>query len=282
MPSFNKNSRIALCGLVGLVAAGSVLLLSATRTGASRKDAHDAKDHAHSSPHGGAIRAVGNHHVEAVLEKGGRIRIYLLGKDEAELAPAPLPKVVAQVQGEEEIEAAPVTLIADPQPGDPSGRASSFFGRLPETLVGAPVTVAMTLPLEGKAYRARFELKPHRADEVHPEMLEMLEMPGGAGADEASKLYTSPGGRYTEADIRANGTRPAPVKYRGIPSNHDMNPRPGDRICPITSTKANPRFVWTIGGKEYRFCCPPCIDEFVQRAKNQPETIQEPESYVQR
>ncbi len=276
---FKPNSRVALLGLVGAVTAGSVLMLSASRTGAR---AHDAKEHAHSSRHGGAIQAIGNHHVEAVLEKGGRLRVYLLGKDEAQLTPAPLPEVVAQVQGDDEVESAPVTLSADPQPGDPNGQSSSFLGQLPESLVGAPVTVAMTLPLEGKGYRARFELKPHRADEVHPEMLEMLSMPGGAGADEVSALYATPGGRYTEADIRANGTQSAAAKYRGIQSSHDMNPRPGDRICPITSTKANPRFVWTIGGKEYRFCCPPCIDEFVQRAKKQPESIQEPESYVQR
>jgi multiple sugar transport system substrate-binding protein len=38
-------------------------------------------------------------------------------------------------------------------------------------------------------------------------------------------------------------------------------------ICPISKTKAAPKFSWVVGGKTYQFCCPPCVDEFVQTAK---------------
>jgi YHS domain-containing protein len=56
----------------------------------------------------------------------------------------------------------------------------------------------------------------------------------------------------------------------------------GEPICPITRTRANARFAWVIGGRRYLFCCPPCIDEFVQQAKAAPASLRPPEAYVQR
>lgn len=279
MVSMQRVSGVALAWACGIAAAFGIVLFTA-RPGAG--GSHDARKHSHESSHGGAVQAVGNHHAEAVMEKGGTLRLFVLGRDESELVPVAEQKLRVQVQEEGELESQAVELIADPQPGDPEGQASSFAGRLPEELTGKPLTVALTLPLAGKAYRTRFELKPHRADEIHPEMAEMLSMPPAAGSDEVSELYGRPGGLYTEADIRVNGSRPAAEKFRGIVSIHDKHPRPGERICPITSTKANPRFTWTIGGKAYLFCCPPCIDEFVKRAKEQPESIEPPQSYVQK
>lgn len=95
-------------------------------------------------------------------------------------------------------------------------------------------------------------------------------------------LYLTPGGAYTEADIRANGTEPPLEKYRGIISSHDLNPQKGDYLCPITKTKANSKFSWVIGGKTYYFCCPPCIEEFVKQAKEHPESILPPEAYIKK
>lgn len=59
-----------------------------------------------------------------------------------------------------------------------------------------------------------------------------------------------------------------------------MNPADGDRICPVTLTKANPEFTWIIDGKSYQFCCPPCVSEFVKMAKEEPEKLKAPEEYV--
>ncbi len=96
------------------------------------------------------------------------------------------------------------------------------------------------------------------------------------------ELYLTPGGKFTAADILANGSMTASQKYRAFHSMHDMNPAAGDTICPITHTKANPKCTWVVGGKHYMFCCPPCIDEFVKLAKEHPEQIQDPTDYAQK
>jgi hypothetical protein len=107
-------------------------------------------------------------------------------------------------------------------------------------------------------------------------------MPQAAAPTEQAALYESPAGRYTEADLRANGTAPAAEKYRGILASHHLNPAAGERICPVTRTRANARFAWTVDGRRYLFCCPPCIDEFVKQAKSSASPLPAPESYVQR
>lgn len=107
-------------------------------------------------------------------------------------------------------------------------------------------------------------------------------MPAGVDADEERALYLTPGGIYTEADIRANGSMTASDKYRGKMAKHDMKPKTGDKICPITMTKANPKFTWIIGGKTYEFCCPPCIDEYVLLAKTSPKEVLDPSEYVKK
>lgn len=107
-------------------------------------------------------------------------------------------------------------------------------------------------------------------------------MPQTVTADAARDLYLTPKGLYTAADIEANGSTTAAEKYRGFHSAHDFGPKPGDRICPITQTKANPQCAWIVGGKKYLFCCPPCIDEFVKLAKESPEQVKDPVEYVKR
>jgi hypothetical protein len=103
--------------------------------------------------------------------------------------------------------------------------------------------------------------------------------PHATPADDEHELFLTPGGKYTKADIAANGGVIASVKFKGIRASHDDNPQPGDVICPISKTKANPKFAWVVGGKNYEFCCPPCVDEFVQMAKDNPEKIKDPDFY---
>ena len=107
-------------------------------------------------------------------------------------------------------------------------------------------------------------------------------MPAKVANEEERKLYLTPGGLYTEADIKANGGLTASQKFQGQMASHDLKPRPGDKICPITRTKANPKFKWVVGGKTYEFCCPPCVDEFVKTAKEQPDQVKEPGEYVKK
>ncbi len=59
-------------------------------------------------------------------------------------------------------------------------------------------------------------------------------------------------------------------------AQHDARPKPGERVCPVTDTKANPKLTWVVGGKTYQFCCPPCITEFVAKAKKDPTSIKPP------
>ena len=105
-------------------------------------------------------------------------------------------------------------------------------------------------------------------------------MPSALPADEQRELYLTSRGKYRDSDIEANGRQTPAERLRGFRPQHDFNPRRGDRLCPVTRTKAHPDCVWIIDGQEYWFCCPPCIDEFVQRAREAPEEIQPAESYV--
>lgn len=98
---------------------------------------------------------------------------------------------------------------------------------------------------------------------------------------EQSMFFTE-SGLYTKADIAKNGKLTPAEKFKGVASKHDFRPKPGDTICPITQTRANPKFTWWIGGKEYKFCCPPCIEEFVRMARDEPEKIKPPEAYLKK
>lgn len=95
-------------------------------------------------------------------------------------------------------------------------------------------------------------------------------------------LFTQPSGLYTQTDIDLNGKRAPVDKFAGIASRHDFMPQAGDFVCPITQTKANASFPWYLNGKKYLFCCPPCIEEFVRMAKDEPDKIKSPDFYVQR
>ena len=84
------------------------------------------------------------------------------------------------------------------------------------------------------------------------------------------ELYLTPGGKYSTDDIAANGNMTASQKFKGLRASHDAKPKVGDKLCPISMTKASPKFTWIVGGQAYQFCCPPCIDEFVRTAKEKP------------
>jgi hypothetical protein len=107
-------------------------------------------------------------------------------------------------------------------------------------------------------------------------------MPSSLAEAQERELCLTPAGAYTLADIEANGRTYPSQKFRGLSTAHDFRPQPNDRLCPITHTKANPNITWTVAGQVYEFCCPPCISEFVRLAKDRPDHIQLPESYVKK
>lgn len=287
MPGSSRATRVVVL-LPAVFFAAAALASSGLRLLGERKPDHAAREHAHRSAHGGRVQPAGRHHVELLLERGGGVRLFILGEDETELRSLPETELPAHVEPAGSREAIPLTLRAAPQPGDPPGTASLFQGKLPR--MENPAQLTASVPSEGRRYRVRFDLAANPREEgasghpgpEPPNSPAATPMPPARAAHEEERLYTRPEGGYTAADIRANGTQPPSAKYRDVPVRHDPQPEKGDRLCPITRTKANPQFPWRVSGEDYRFCCPPCIDEFVQQARTDPDSLQPAEAYVQR
>lgn len=253
----------------------------ATRNSAAQADIKSAEsalideEHPHKpGTHGGIIIPIGSdsYHAEAVIEAGGDFRLLMLQKDETRILEVERQSPKAYVKAVGDPSAIPVELSADPQEGDAEDKTSQFVGKLPASLQGKQLDVTIpSLRIGGERFRIGFTT----VTESH-----VRGMPASLPADEERQLYLTPGGKYTEADIKANGSVTASEKFKGIISKHDAKPKPGDRLCPISMTKANPEFTWVIDGQPYQFCCPPCVDEFVKSAKEQPESLMPPDTYI--
>lgn len=236
----------------------------------------DAGPHGHEpGAHGGFIVSVGDdhYHMEALFESDGTLRLYTLNHDQTEVLPVDKQALSAYVRRPRMTRSVAVTLQPEPQRGDPEGTTSLFVGQLPIEFVNSPLVITVPLiEISGKRYHFNFVSSEEPTGPVMPAKV----------TDAAEReLYLTPGGKYTAADIAANGTTTASLKYQAFHSAHDMNPQAGDRICPITGTKANAQCTWIVDGQRYEFCCPPCIDEFVKRAKTQPEELKKATAYVQ-
>lgn len=260
----SPNSAVPPNGRTGSVPANPI---SATAT--------EDSGHAHKAgSHGGIVVSIGldSYHTEAIVEKGGQLRLIMLGKDESRIQEVEMQTLTAYVKSSGEAESVSMELAAVPQTGDAVGKTSQFIGQLPAGLESRPIEVTIPmLRIEGERFRVGFSTEV----ESHP-----VDMPPSLPITEERTLYLTAGGRYTLADILANGNVTASEKFRGIKATHNMKPNAGDKVCPITNTKANPEFTWIVGGQPYQFCCPPCVDEFVALAKEHPDEIKPPESYV--
>lgn len=262
------------CGILALGIGIMVLLLY---VGARVLRHEGGAGHAHrAGVHGGTLVPVGDdedhYHVEVVLEATGGIQLYMLGEETDKVVDIELQTLQATVNrtGGKPIS---VALMPMPQSGDAEGRTSRFVGKLPRDLWGEPLEMTVTeVTIVGKRFQLQF---------TSPESHEP-ETGSPALARDEEQLFLTPGGKYTRNDIEANGTNMPSRKYQGFRANHDVRPKRGEKICPVTRTKANPTCTWVINGAVYEFCCPPCIDEFVRRAKEQPEKIKAPEKYVKK
>jgi hypothetical protein len=251
---------------------------SDSKTTSDKSHAAEAREeHAHKpGEHGGIIVEIGrdNFHAEAVFEKGGVLRLYTLGKDEAKIQEVESQTLTGYIKPEGGSESTSFVFRPVPQPGDAEGKTSQFVAKMPKELSGKNLEVTIpNIRIGGERFRLGFKSVSASHEEG---LLDKI-----SGQDE-QQLYLTPGGKYTEADIKANGNRTASQKFKGVMSSHDRKPKSGDKICPITRTKANPNITWVVGGQTYEFCCPPCIDEFVQTAKEHPEEIKEPGSYIKK
>jgi hypothetical protein len=238
--------------------------------------ANKDEEHGHKKgAHGGIIVSLGrdSYHVEAIVT-AGELRLYTLGNDETRVMEIPAQNLPGFAKLVSDSESISIEIAPQPQPGDTEGKASLFVAQLPETLVGKSIDVTVpSITIEGERFRLGFTTEsPSHGDDSG--------MPAKVANDDEKKLYLTPGGIYTQTDIEANGNVTASQKFAGFKAEHDLKPKIGDKICPITLTKANPKCTWIVGGETYEFCCPPCVDEFVTLAKSKPDEVKAPEDYV--
>ena len=81
---------------------------------------------------------------------------------------------------------------------------------------------------------------------------------------------------------------PTPTAWEGHPVQPiDRYPRDDDGHGGYTAKSQAPTsptvthsFTWIVGGKPYEFCCPPCVDEFLKTAKQNPTALKNPDEYV--
>ena len=278
--------------LVVLMAIAASLYLSGcaetpTAKTASKTNAKEEHGHPHNDPessdehthapgaHGGSIVEIGrdSYHCEPVLGAAdGKLKIFMLQSDETKILEVDQQTLTAFVKADGSTEQVEVSLAPAPSKDDTAGKTSIFEGTLPESVRSGVVSVTIqNIKIAGERFRFSFELGDNGGDHG---------MPSTVSTSEARELYLTPGGIYTQADIEANGKMTAAEKFRTFKAAHDMNPKSGDKICPVTATKANDKCTWIVGGKTYEFCCPPCVDEFVTWAKSEPAKIQPPEVYV--
>jgi len=251
---------------------------STSATAVPSNTAGGDEEHGHKAgAHGGIIVSLGrdSYHVEAIVTSAGELRLYTLGNDESRVVDIEAQDLIAYVKPEGASDSTSIEIKPQPQPGDANGKASLFVAQLPEGLVGKSIDVTVpNITIGGERFRLGFTNK----SETHGSE----GMPAKVADETEKKLYLSPGGIYTQADIEANGNLTASQKFVGFQATHDLKPKVGDKICPVTLTKANPKCSWIVGGKNYEFCCPPCVDEFVALAKTKPEDVKQPDQYVKR
>lgn len=270
----NVRRAWIIFGTLGVALVGLFLLTSGILV---RHPAPAEEDHPHiAAAHGGTLVSVGDgqdhYHVEAVMTRSGLLRLYTYAHDAAQVIEVDAEASTAQLRAAGGAETVAVKLRAVPQVGDSAGKTSQFIGRVPWHLRGKPL--AVTVPefaFANKRFTVNLELEGSK---------DKSEMP--IHAENEGQLLLTPGGSYTAEDVQANGNTTASAKFKMLRPRHDVPPKPGESICPVTLSRANPEFAWIVGGKRYRFCCPPCIDEFVLLAKELPEEIAGPETYVKK
>jgi hypothetical protein len=223
--------------------------------------------------------ADGRYHAEAIVHRDGSIHLVLLARDYSRLLDVDEQTVTGYIRAMGDAEFTCFELKPQPQPGDAEGRTSRFVGQVPAHLKSKPLEVTVLgLKVGAERYRLAFQTVERHGDGHGSAALSTPP----SGLDDEQRLFLTAGGIYSEQDILANGRVTASVKFKAFSAKHDFKPVAGDKICPITRTKANPQCTWVVNGKLYEFCCPPCVEEFVKLAKDEPEAIREPSEYIKK
>lgn len=127
------------------------------------------ESHAHAAPHGGIVKTIGSKHAELVPGDEGALTLYILSGTESEPYPIAASALTAQVKAEGEEGFTAVSLRPSPTATDGGEKGSRFQGELPEELHGKELVVTVTIPIEGKSYRAEFNIEGSPHEEHHEE-----------------------------------------------------------------------------------------------------------------
>lgn len=271
-PEEQKRARQVLAALA-VAAALVVVVLVLAWAPWHRHDGEGEHEHL-VAPHGGTLASLGlsepHDHAEAVLELGGGLTVYTLQPDARASRQVQRQVLTARVRAARNDRHARAMLVPMPLPDDPPGTTSRFRGRLPEALWGRDVSVTVAeLAVADGRFKVEF-------DEV--------KSPGDLARHQAeqTRLFSNPGGKYTQGDIEANGSATAAGKFADHEVEHDLAPGKEGWLCPVAAARSEPGVAWSVAGRKYRFCCSVCIDEFVRLAKEQPGLVKSPEAYWKR
>lgn len=267
---------LMLIAVLALVGCGGTT--TPTQVAAPPKPAATKHDHPDEGPHGGALAEWGadEYHVEFVVDrKTQEATAYVLdGASAKKAAPIDAKELTLTLKL-----SPPVTVIlaAKPQEGDLTGKASRFVGK--HAALGGEKEVDGTISgkVGGKPYSGDFQEEKHTD---HKDQKKSSRAPGPSQRE--IDLFLKPGGIYTAADISKNGNVVPSVKFQDAVWEHAEDLKPGDKVCPVTVNKADEKCAWWVNGKEYEFCCAPCLEKFVKWAKESPEKIKDPEEYRKR
>ncbi len=272
-PQSRQSDTRKLLGVLALPVGVILLLLGVHFANLFRQGSPEDADHEHEPPpHGGLVVRVGDgdqhYHLEMVRKQGGFLMLYTLGEDakKAVAVATQMPQAQMKQLGSES--GVSLEYMPFPRTGDGAGKTSRFLAKLPRELRGSPLTVSIaSVVFDASRLPVEFSLPPER---------------GSTPGDFEKKLFLTAAGKYTDEDIQANGQQTAEERFPAFKPHHDVKPRPGEKVCPITRIKATATCSWVVAGHNYEFCCPPCIEQFVKAAKECPGMIQNPEEYVQK
>jgi hypothetical protein len=273
------SRRYTILCVLGFAAA-SAYLLSGCGSRAPQEPVAEVEEapaaHQHRR-HATGIQPLGDYHARIAVEKGGTLKLFILGTNETKVAHIEEQDIKGTVLGQGETEGRPIVLKADRQEGDPAGRTSQFTAELPPELRGKSFEADLLIRIAGEAYRPKFTNAAPQHAAAHG-------MPADASIERQREMFLTPGGLYTAADVEANGRAIPAEKFKGIEFHpfveEEPELKPGDKVCPVTRNRADPKCSWIVGGKRYEFCCPPCLNTFLGWAKKQPERVKPPEAYV--
>jgi hypothetical protein len=240
----------------------------------SAKNVEDDHDHG-PGPHGGTIIEFGKWHGEFTVDhKSQETTIYILGDDAKKAVPVKAETLLLSIKDPQ----FQVELKAVPLDGEKQGLSSRFVGKHEKFAKEQAFAGTLSGEIDGKPYAGDFQEKP----EAHDHKKDDKAAPKPDKEARETKVFLTPGGIYTQADIEKNGNTIPALKFKGVFWSHDDNLSVGDKVCPVTANKADPQCYWWVNEQKYEFCCPPCLEKFVKWAKDSPEKVKDAGAYVKK